>query len=59
MRGTSLRLLSAVAAKSNMRTRRWDFVAAYLHKENYSKQAKWYTAYLRRAKDTRLSAKTA
>jgi len=30
MRGTSLRLLSAVAAKSNMRMRRWDFVAAYL-----------------------------
>ena len=33
MRGTSLRLLSAVAAKSNMRMRRWDFVAAYLQGE--------------------------
>jgi len=33
MRGTSLRLLSAVAARSGMRMRRWDFVAAYLQGE--------------------------
>ena len=33
MRGASLRLLSAVAAASNMRMRRWDFVAAYLEGE--------------------------
>ena len=33
MRGASLRLLSAVAAASNMRMRRWDFVAAYLQGE--------------------------
>ena len=33
MRGASLRLLSSIAAKSNMRMRRWDFVAAYLQGE--------------------------
>ena len=33
MRGASLRLLSVVAAASNMRMRRWDFVAAYLQGE--------------------------
>ena len=33
MRGTSLRLLSQLAANSNMRMRRWDFVAAYLQGE--------------------------
>ena len=33
MRGTSLRLLSAIAARSNMRMRRWDFVSAYLQGE--------------------------
>lgn len=33
LRGTSLRLLSAVAARTNMRMRRWDFVAAYLQGE--------------------------
>ena len=33
MRGTSLRLLSQLAANCNMRMRRWDFVAAYLQGE--------------------------
>ena len=33
MRDASLRLLSVVAAASNMRMRRWDFVAAYLQGE--------------------------
>ena len=32
-RGTSLRLLSQLAANCNMRMRRWDFVAAYLQGE--------------------------
>ena len=30
MRGTSLRLLSALAGRHNLRMRRWDFVSAYL-----------------------------
>ena len=30
MRPTSLRVLSALAARFGMRMRRWDFVAAYL-----------------------------
>ena len=33
MRGTSLRLMSQLAASRNMRMRRWDFVAAYLQGE--------------------------
>jgi len=33
MRGASLRLLSSIAAKTGMRMRRWDFVAAYLQGE--------------------------
>ena len=33
MRGTSLRLMSQLAANGNMRMRRWDFVAAYLQGE--------------------------
>ena len=33
MRGTSLRLLTELAARSHMRMRRWDFVAAYLQGE--------------------------
>ena len=33
MRGTSLRLLCALAARLNLKMRRWDFVAAYLQGE--------------------------
>ena len=33
MRGASLRMLSAVAAREDMKMRRWDFVAAYLQGE--------------------------
>ena len=33
MRAASLRVLSACAARENLRMRRWDFVAAYLQGE--------------------------